>query len=246
MRAGRRGADVGLAGSAFAAAPAPLPWQASAFQDKYQPLLCYDHDGCYPSSAVDPTGWLNGGLRTVGDPGGDCRHLGRADTYARTACDPTWCAYVYAVYFEKDQGPIADHRHAWESVVVRQRRGQEQLSYVSASAHGQYDTRPFNSIEHDGNRANRLPPGRHQDPLLPLRRTGERPEAWGKGAGWDRPALVSMEKLRNSDGKAYNALKNSEWGNANFPIQDKGDRFWTSMSRAKPSGISFSPTYDHL
>ena len=36
---------VGFAGSAFAAAPGPLPWQASAYQDKYQPYFDYDHDG---------------------------------------------------------------------------------------------------------------------------------------------------------------------------------------------------------
>jgi hypothetical protein len=237
---------VGLGGSAFAAAPSPLPYQASAFQEKYQPFFDYDHDGCYPSSAVDPTGWLNGGLNTVGDPGGDCRYMGRANTYVRTACDPTWCAYVYALYFEKDQGPIADHRHDWEAVVVWQRRGQEQPSYVSASAHGKFNTKPFNQIERTGNRAHIV---YHLDGAAThafrFAKTGEKPEAWGDG-GWDRPALVAMDKLKASNSKAYNALKNSDWGSANFPIQDKGDRFWTSMSRAKPSGIGFSPTYDAL
>ncbi|MFF7528519.1 NPP1 family protein [Streptomyces bobili] len=237
---------IGLAGSAFAAAPGPLPWQASAYQDKYQPHFDYDHDGCYASSAVGPDGRLNGGLQTVGDPGGDCRYLGRANTYVRTACDPTWCAYVYALYFEKDQGPIADHRHDWEAVVVWQRRGQEQPSYISASAHGKYDTKAFNTIERDGNRAKIV---YHLDGVgthaFRFAKSGEQAEAWGDG-GWDRPALVAMDKLKSSNRTAYDALKNSEWDSANFPIQDKGDRFWTSLSRAKPSGISFSPTYDAL
>ncbi|GKQ35754.1 NPP1 family protein [Streptomyces sp. A012304] len=231
---------VGLAGSALAAAPAPLPWQASAFQDKYQPYFDYDHDGCYPSSAVDPSGWLNGGLRPVGDYGGDCRYMGRANTYVRSACDPTWCAYVYALYFEKDQGPIGGHTHDWEAVVVWQKRGSEAPSYVSVSAHGGYSTKKFGSIERSGNRAKIV---YHLDGwtthAMRFAKTGEQAEAWADG-GWDRPTLVAMDKLRASNPTAFNALWNKDWNwipgeGANFPLQDYGNHFKTTLTRAKDS-----------
>ncbi|MER6710106.1 MULTISPECIES: NPP1 family protein [unclassified Streptomyces] len=231
---------VGLSSSAFAAAPAALPYQASAFQDKYQPLFDYDSDGCFPSSAVGPDGQLNGGLNPSGNPGGDCRYVGSANTYVRTACDPNWCAYVYALYFEKDQGRFSGHRHDWEAVVVWQARGAEEPSYVSASAHGQYDTKPFNRIERSGNRAkivyHRDEPGTH---AFRFAKSGEAPEVV---KDWDRPNLVAMDRLRNTNGKAFDALWNATWGSANFPLQDRDARFETTLNRAKPSQIrSFTP-----
>ncbi|MEV7886446.1 NPP1 family protein [Streptomyces sp. NPDC002817] len=237
VAAGAAALTVGLSGSAFAAAPDPLPYQASAFQDKYQPLLDYDHDGCYPSSAVDRSGHLNGGLRTVGDPGGDCRYIGRANTYVRTACDANWCAYMYALYFEKDQGTFAGHTHDWENVVVWQKRGQEAPSYVSTSAHGGYSSKAFNRIERSGNRAHIV---YHLDGAAThafrFAKTGEQPEAV-KGV-WDRPALVALDKLRSSNRTAFDALWNSNWipeglkDGANFPLQDRDTHFKTSLDRA--------------
>ncbi|WP_105968124.1 NPP1 family protein [Streptomyces geranii] len=231
---------AGLAGSAFAAAPDPLPYQASAFQDKYQPLFDYDHDGCYPSSAVDKNGHLNGGLNTVGDPGAGCRFIGRANTYVRSACDATWCAYVYTLYFEKDQGPIGGHRHDWEAVVAWQKRGQEAPSYISVSAHGGYSSKAFNTIERSGNRAHIV---YHLDGgsthAFRFAKAGEQPEAV-KGV-WDRPALVALDKLKQSNRTAFDALWNSNWiepgltFGANFPIQDRDGHFQTTLTRARES-----------
>jgi hypothetical protein len=238
---------VGLAGSASAAAPNPLPYQASAFQEKYQPLFDYDHDGCYPSSAVDPTGWLNGGLRPVGNYGGDCRYMGRANTYVRSACDSTWCAYVYALYFEKDQGPFAGHTHDWEAAVVWQRRGSERPSYVAASAHGRYDIRRFSDVPTEGNRVKIVYHLQGQTThSFRYAKWGERAEAWGDG-GWDHPTPVAMDKLKYSNSKAFWALWNKDWNwlpneGANFPLQDYGNHFKTTLSRSKPSAIgSFNP-----
>ncbi|SES48913.1 Necrosis inducing protein (NPP1) [Streptomyces sp. yr375] len=246
---------VGTTGSASAGILTALPWQASAFQTKYMPYFDYDADGCYPATAVDASGKTNGGLDTTGSTGGGCKsnHLGRANTYVRTACDANWCAYMYALYFEKDQGTIGltGHRHDWENAVVWQKRGAETPSYVSVSAHGGYDTRAFNSVERDGNRFKVV---YHLDGAAThgfrFAKTGETPEAWGSGK-WDEPTLVSMDRMRSGFPTAFNKLWNFDWSGpeagqgatgANFPLQDFNNHFKNGLAKAKPSGIaSFNP-----
>ncbi|WP_308114280.1 NPP1 family protein [Streptomyces brasiliscabiei] len=241
---------AGFAGSAAAQNLNPLPFQASAFQDKYQPFFDYDEDGCYPAAAVDPNGKVNGGLTTTGSNGGGCKsnHLGHANTYVRSVCDADWCAYMYALYFEKDEGTFAGHRHDWENVVVWQKRGADTPSFVSASAHGGYSVKAFNTIERTGNRAHIV---YHLDGAAThafrFAKTGEKPEAWGDG-GWDRPALVAMDRLKDSNNSAFNNLWNSDWiepglkDGANFPLQNRDNHFASSIQKAKPSAIgSFNP-----
>lgn len=249
---------VGVAGSASAQILEPLtasPQAASAFQIKYQPYFDYDQDGCYPAAAVDATGRHNGGLDTTGTTGGGCKsnHLGQANTYVRSACDANWCAYMYALYFEKDQGTggLTGHRHDWEKVVVWQKRGAEAPSYVSVSQHSGFETRAFNQIERDGNHAKVV---YHLDGAAThdfrFAKTGEVPEAWGNKQ-WDVPELVSMDRMKTKWPKAFNTLWNFDWSGidagqgatgANFPLQDFGNHFKDGLQKAKPSAISsFNP-----
>ncbi|WP_246561314.1 NPP1 family protein [Streptomyces roseirectus] len=212
---------AGLAGSADAAILTPLPWNADTFQQKYMPLFDYDTDSCFPAAAVDANGNLNGGLKPTGPITGDCRdnHLGRANTYSQGWCKNGWCAYVYALYFEKDQtlngADAFGHRNDWESVVVFQKQGQERPAFLAASRHGGYSTHPINEVPMNGNRVEIV---YHKDGAsthaFRFAKWGERPEAWGNG-GWDEPALVTMERMADAP---RNALWNSQWGRANFPL----------------------------
>ncbi|MFI1355125.1 NPP1 family protein [Streptomyces sp. NPDC020898] len=219
---------VGVTSSANAAILNPLPWNASTFQNKYMPLFDYDSDSCFPAAAVDASGKLNGGLDNTGAITGGCRnnHLGKANTYSQSWCKNGWCAYVYALYFEKDQtlagADAFGHRHDWESVVVFQKQGEESPRYLSASRHGGYSTHPINEVPMGRvageTNYNRVEIVYHKDGAsthaFRFAAWGEAPEAWGDG-GWDRPALVTME---NMDQTPRDQLWNSKWGSANFPL----------------------------
>ncbi len=212
---------VGISTSASAAILTPLPENASTFQKKYQPLWDYDTDSCFPAAAVDASGRLNGGLNNSGSITGGCRtdHLGKANTYSQSWCKNGWCAYVYGLYFEKDQtlngADAFGHRHDWESVVVFQKQGDERPSYLAASRHGGYSTHPINEVPMDGNRVKIV---YHKDGAsthaFRFAKWDEVAHAWGDG-GWDRPALVTMENMADAP---RNALWNSQWGKANFPL----------------------------
>ncbi|MDX3454013.1 NPP1 family protein [Streptomyces sp. ME02-8801-2C] len=212
---------VGISTNASAAILNPLPENAGTFQKKYRPVFDYDTDSCFPAAAVDASGKLNGGLNNSGSITGGCRtdHLGKANTYSQGWCKNGWCAYLYALYFEKDQtlagADAFGHRHDWESVVVFQKQGAEAPSYLSASRHGGYSTHPINEVPMDGNHVKIV---YHKDGAsthaFRFAQWGETAEAWSDG-GWDTPALVTMENMADAP---RNALWNSKWGDANFPL----------------------------
>ncbi|WP_427921431.1 NPP1 family protein [Streptomyces sp. cg40] len=228
---------VGLAGSADAAILTPLPWNASTFQNKYMPVFDYDSDGCFPAAAVDASGRLNGGLKNSGSITGGCRtdHLGKANTYSQSLCRNGWCAYVYGLYFEKDQtlngADAFGHRHDWESVVVFQKQGDERPAYLAASRHGGYSTHPVNEVPMSGNHVEIV---YHKDGAsthaFRFAKWGETPVAWGNGT-WDTPALVTME---NMDKTPRDALWNSTWGKANFPLTNN---LVSNINKARPSAV---------
>lgn len=229
---------VGLTGSASAGVLNPLPWNASTFQNKYMPLFDYDGDGCFPAAAVDAGGHLNGGLNPSGSITGQCRdgHLGRANTYSQSLCRNGWCAYVYALYFEKDQtlngADAFGHRHDWECVVVFQKQGEERPRYLAASRHGGFSTHPINEVPMDGNRVKIV---YHKDGAsthaFRFAKWGEDTEAWGPGNQWDTPALVTMEQM---DKTPRDALWNSQWGRANFPLTNN---LISNINKARPGEV---------
>ncbi|GGW86862.1 MULTISPECIES: NPP1 family protein [Streptomyces] len=228
---------VGLTGSANAAILTPLPSNAATFQNKYMPLFDYDGDSCFPAAAVDASGKLNGGLDNTGSITGGCRtdHLGKANTYSQGWCKNGWCAYVYALYFEKDQtlngADAFGHRHDWESVVVFQKEGEERPRYLAASRHGGYSTHPINEVPMDGNRVKIV---YHKDGAsthaFRFAKSGETAVAWGNG-GWDRPALVTMENMAKTP---RDQLWNSTWGKANFPLTGN---LQSNINKARPSAV---------
>lgn len=228
---------AGLQGSASAAVLTPLTPNATAFQKKYMPLFDYDSDGCFPAVAIDANGTLNGGLKNSGPITGDCRagHLGKANTYSQSLCKNGWCAYVYALYFEKDQGTAGvdriGHRHDWECVVVFQKQGEERPRYLAASRHGNFSTHPINEVPMDGNHVKIV---YHKDGggthAFRFAKWGEVPEAWSDG-GWDKPGLVTLDRTRSD---LQTKLSDADWGKANFPL---AGNLVHNINEARPSAV---------
>jgi hypothetical protein len=229
---------LGVAGSANAAVLKRLDQKATAPELKYMPYFDYDSESCFPVAAVDANGRLNGGLNNSGTITGGCRngHLGNANTYSQSWCKNGWCAYVYALYFEKDQtlngADSFGHRHDWESVVVFQKQGEELPRYLAASRHGGYSTHRLADVRMVGNHVKII---YHKDGAgthaFRFAKAGEDTEAWGPGNRWDTPALVTMQ---NMDKTPRDALWNSKWGKANFPLTGNLQR---NINLASPSEV---------
>jgi hypothetical protein len=81
--------------------------------------------------------------------------LDNTNSYSRSKCDNGWCAYLYDLYFEKDQAvaglDCCGHRHDIEHVVVWVQNGQAE--YVSTSAHGNFATYPRSEVGWEGTHA---------------------------------------------------------------------------------------------
>lgn len=112
-----------------------------------------------------------------------------------------------------------------------QKRGEERPRYVSASRHGGYSTHPINEVPMDGNRVKIV---YHKDGAsthaFRFAKWGETPEAWPSGI-WDRPSLVTMERMADAP---RNALWNSKWGKANFPLTGN---LKSNINKARPSAV---------
>lgn len=111
---------------------------------KWQPVLDWDKDVCYQTSAIDTNGNINPGL----DPRisvGECRDQSRqynCNTYAREHCNHGWCVYMYGYYSEMDRAVLdaGGHRHEWEHVMVWTRGGQAWSVMWSAHSNCTRDT----------------------------------------------------------------------------------------------------------
>ncbi|MFJ5305337.1 NPP1 family protein [Streptomyces sp. NPDC088350] len=245
-RLGRAAAVVGSAAALTVALPFSasagvlqnLPENATSFQKYFEPEYDYDTDSCYPAAAIDPSGNLNGGLKPTGSITGQCRsgHLGNANTYSRAKCNNGWCGIIYASYFEKDEAsPGIGHRHDWESIVVWAKVGADTPSYLSASAHGGFDTEAVADVPMD---AQRVQVVYHKDGLsthaFRFAKWGETPE--NDTGAWHQENLLTFDNLATN---LHDILNASDWGSANFPLQDS--RFDDQLNTAKPSGITFDP-----
>lgn len=142
-----------------------LDESADQFEIDHQPLLDFDSDGCYQTSAINKDGKVsyfpiffnpilkaatdtcvtqtNPGHGATGTPQGDCRdphQLDNANSYSRKRCNNGICAIMFETYFEKDQsvaGTFAGgHRHDWENIVVFT-KGNDVVR-VAPSCHGKY------------------------------------------------------------------------------------------------------------
>lgn len=89
----------------------------------------------------------------IEDPGdaGPCRqqsYLDGNNVYVRSRTNNGWTAMLYGYYFETDVKAVcAGHRHDWEHVVVWLEG--EEIRYVAASAHGDYNVRPIDEVLQD-------------------------------------------------------------------------------------------------
>ncbi len=228
------------AAMAWAAPPQKLPGSAPAGDLMWQPALDYDTDGCYPTPAIGPDGTLNGGLKNSGSLRGDCRDasdLDNTNAYSRSKCNNGWCAYMYALYFEKDQAvanvDCCGHRHDFEHLVVWV--NSNQVQYVSRSAHGAYNTYDRSQVAFEGTHPKAV---YHKDGSSThhFRLAGFNEVAENHYGAWQYPTLVGWE---NFPAGVRNTLTQANFGKANLALKDGS--FESDLAEAMPSGIAFDP-----
>jgi hypothetical protein len=229
-----------IPGVAWADPPRALPASHAAADGKWQPAFDYDGDGCYPTPAIGPDGTIAPGLNNSGALNGNCRDasdLDNTNSYSRSKCDNGWCAYLYDLYFEKDQAvpgwDCCGHRHDIEHVVIWVQNDQAQ--YVSTSAHGNYSTYPRSQVAWEGTHAKIV---YHKDGLsthcFRIASQTEPPE--NHHGAWQYPDLVSWD---NFPAGIRDRLVTANYGSASLAIKDSA--FADNLNKAKPAGIPFNP-----
>ncbi|MBK1783434.1 NPP1 family protein [Prauserella cavernicola] len=233
---------VPLAGQAFAEPPGALPASHAEADGTWQPAFDYDKDGCYPTPAIGADGAIAEGLNNSGALDGNCRDqsdLDNTNSYSRAKCDDSgWCAYLYDLYFEKDQvvaGVDAfGHRHDIEHVVVWV--NEDEARYVSVSAHGDYSTYAASDVQWEGTHPKVV---YHKDGgsthAFRIASTGDEPPENHYGT-WQYPDLVSWD---NFPAGIRDALTSADYGKASLAIKDGA--FESNLEKAKPSDIPFDP-----
>ncbi|GLZ35127.1 hypothetical protein Lesp02_73140 [Lentzea sp. NBRC 105346] len=227
-------------GTAWADPPQALPENHTAAEGKWQPAFDYDTDGCYPTPAIGPTGTVAPGLKNSGALNGNCRDrsdLDNTNSYSRSKCDNGWCAYLYDLYFEKDQAvPGLDccgHRHDIEHVIVWV--SNDQAQYVSTSAHGNFSTYPRDRVAWEGSHPKIV---YHKDGwsthCFRLAGMTETPE--NHYGTWQYPDLVGWDHFPAG---IRDILVRADFGSASLAIKDGS--FEYNLGKAKPAGIPFNP-----
>ena len=218
--------------------PEALPEAASLAHKKWQPAMDYDANGCYPTPAIGPDGSLNEGLNNTGDPNGACRDesdLENVNVYARSRCDQSgWCAHMYYFYFQKDQavpGPTDEggHRHDWESVVVWVRH--DQIRFVSASGHGEYEEKPAGDFQMEGTHPKIV--YHKEGGSTHAFRFAEDGEVLANHKGtWQYPDVVSWNGYPPG---IRTTLLAADWGGPSFGLKDQPN--CTSLDDATKLGV---------
>lgn len=233
---------VAFPSAAFAAPPKALPANAESAEFTYRnAAFDYDTDGCYSTPAIGPDGTINGGLNPTGSLSGECHDasdLDNTNTYSRYKCNNGWCAYMYGLYFEKDQAiansSIGGHRNDWEHVVIWVQNGT--IQYVSTSNHGSFTVSAASGVRFDGTHAKIV---YHKDGIsthcFRLANSGDEPPENAKGT-WQYPPLVGWNGYPSG---LRDKLSAYDFGSANFGLKDAN--FAAHLSSAKPSGIPFDP-----
>ncbi|OLF15899.1 NPP1 family protein [Actinophytocola xanthii] len=236
------GLVVLLPGVAWAAPPTALPASFAQADGRWQPAFDYDGDGCYPTPAIGPDGTLNGGLNNSGALNGNCHDqsdLDNTNSYSRSKCDRGWCAYLYDLYFEKDQAvPGIDccgHRHDIEHVVIWVNQATNSAEFVSVSAHGNYGTHPRSAVAWEGTHAKIV---YHKDGASThcFRLAGATEQPENHYRAWQYPDLVSWDHFPPG---IRDRLVQANFGSASLAIKDGA--FEQNLARAKPAGIPFDP-----
>jgi hypothetical protein len=227
-------------GVALADPPQAIPANFTADDGKWQPAFDYDGDGCYPTPAISPTGQVATGLKNSGALNGQCHDksdLDNTNSYSRSKCNNGWCAYLYDLYFEKDQAvPLIDccgHRHDIEHVVIWVQNDVAQ--YVSTSAHGKFHTYSRDKADWEGTHAKII---YHKDGASThcFRLAGFNEPAENHYGVYQYPALVSWDRFPAG---VRDVLVNADFGHASLAIKDSA--FSSNLANAKPAGIPFDP-----
>ncbi|WP_260189797.1 NPP1 family protein [Actinophytocola gossypii] len=229
-------------GVAHAEPPTALPASFAEADGRWQPAFDYDGDGCYPTPAIGQDGTLNPGLNNSGALNGNCHDqsdLDNTNSYSRSKCDAGWCAYLYDLYFEKDQAvPGIDccgHRHDIEHVVVWVNQTSDTAEYVSVSAHGDYATYPRSEVGWEGTHAKVV---YHKDGWSThcFRIAGKDEQPENHYGTWQYPDLVSWDHYPAG---IRATLVAADFGSASLAIKDGA--FEDNLRKAKPDAIPFDP-----
>jgi hypothetical protein len=227
-------------GIALADPPRAIPASYEAADGKWQPAFDYDGDGCYPTPAISPTGDIAPGLKNSGALNGNCHDrsdLDNTNSYSRSKCNNGWCAYLYDLYFEKDQAvpgwDCCGHRHDIEHVVVWVQNDVAQ--YVSTSEHGKYKTHPRANVQWEGTHPKII---YHKDGVSThcFRLAGAGEQAENHYGVYQYPGLVSWDRFPAG---VRDKLVNANFGSASLAIKDSA--FNHNLSISKPAGIPFDP-----
>lgn len=249
---------------ASAEPPTALPFSGEGDDIRWQPAMDYDEDGCYPTPAIDADGNLAEGLKLGGDVNGNCRDesdLSNTNMYARSKTNNGWTAYMYTLYFEKDQmydgespsstvetgwniGKTTEswgHTHDWEHIVVWVDNAEDEVKYVSTSAHDEYETKPASQVEWDGDHPKVV---YHKDGGFThgMRHASSDEELANHEGEWQYPTLVSWNKFPEG---IRDTLVDGDFGGTDMGIKDLAHdgavQFNDELSKAKPEGIPFEP-----
>jgi hypothetical protein len=225
--------------------PTALPQRATANDLRWQPSLDFDTDGCYNVPAIDAQGKIAEGLphNWVGYSS-DCRDASDLDNnnvYSRQRCNNGWCVYLYGYYFEKDVAIQyfldPGHTHDWEHIAVWVRDGKAQ--YVGVSQHGNYQVKPASDVRWDGEHPKIV---YHKDGASThcFRFANTADDAIENHKGiWFRGSLISYNGFPAG---IRDLLFAHDFGKANIGFKDAS--FSGSLTRAKPSGITFDVNAD--
>ena len=217
------------AGSLSHDAVARLSGSVNADEARFLPDLEVVN-GCQPYAAVQDDGSYSAGIKATGSETGACMGNGSGQTIVRSRCEDSGiCAYMYALYFPKDQGMVAGvatpgvgHRHEWENVVVWVRDGA--VAAVSFSQHHGYEIKPVDQVTMRGSAVS-VQYGTGGDTTHSFRP--------GSGGGSPMPSSVSLESITSAARSTFNVP--DTWGEIDFP--ERNDNFATKLAKARPAWL---------
>lgn len=225
-----------------------LPEAVSVEAKRWACMFDFDSDSCYPDAAVGENGAMNGGLQDSGHKTGGCRDLDQlrnANTYVRsftmTKFGVQYSVYMYALYFEKDQGmsgsPLIGHRHDWEYVLVWTTGGQ--MTHASFSSHGSVKTVARADLHFDPGKGESVKAVYHKDgPGTRCFRPAKRDERAENGLGvWVTPTLVEWSLMQSpfvANAQLQRQFNEFNYGDANCSFND--NNFAREISKNPPEG----------
>jgi hypothetical protein len=167
----------------------------------------------------------------------DKDRLEHSQTYVRERCNHGWCAYLYGYYFEVDSGFSNAHQHDWEHVIVWTLN--DQVFFVSWSAHGDYTTHHSSTVRFEGTRPKIVyhlgSSGTHSLRKAEAKDDEKIENEMGR---WWRAPLVSLEKMPCEFNRK---LLNNNWGSAHSDLNKLGEKLDKWMPWDARNNEKFDP-----